>query len=101
MTVSCTSCFWALLCREQFRFVYLSGSVTQVKVDDHTIEELLLHRSLLDFIHPDEVELARNDFTKFMRDNTLAGSITRYMARVYFFISPVIKWGCTQQVVVV
>ncbi|KAI8145035.1 hypothetical protein BJV82DRAFT_604628 [Fennellomyces sp. T-0311] len=78
LTALDTPCFWALLCPEQFRFVYLPDSL-QVNIGDEErpIRSLLYRKSLLEFIHPDEQCIAQADLDRFLRFRTLAGSITR------------------------
>ncbi|KAI9319777.1 hypothetical protein BX666DRAFT_1916121 [Dichotomocladium elegans] len=72
-----TSCFWALLSPEHFRFLYLTHSAAKIIINqDKTIADLLMHRSLLDFIHPDEKRSAQIDLGKFQNTRTPAGSIT-------------------------
>ncbi|KAI9493113.1 hypothetical protein BDB00DRAFT_788168 [Zychaea mexicana] len=79
MDVLAAPCFWALLTPEQFRFAYLPDSVAQTVVGDdkQSVRTLLQNRSLLDFIHPEELSIAQADLERFLRVRTLAGSITR------------------------
>ena len=39
----------------------------------------MLGKNLVDFIHPEEKEAAKNDFAKFRSSTTIFGSVTRYV----------------------
>ncbi|KAI9022856.1 hypothetical protein CLU79DRAFT_751047 [Phycomyces nitens] len=79
-----TTCFWALLSLNQLRFIYLSASVGNKEVlEGKTIRDLLLHKSLLEFVHHEEVDLAKSDLSTFVRMKTLAGSVTRCRLRSF------------------
>ncbi|KAI8370534.1 uncharacterized protein BYT42DRAFT_582766 [Radiomyces spectabilis] len=67
------ACFWALLTLNDLVLLYSSA------IPHHSTS--LSHRSLYDVFHPDEVTLARRDFTRFMDTMTLNGSITRCRLR--------------------
>jgi hypothetical protein len=76
--MSVTSCFWALLSLENFEFIYLPDFVTEVQIGyGKTPGDILLSRSLLQFIHPEELALAKADLLNFIRIKTLAGAVTR------------------------
>lgn len=77
--MSVTSCFWALLSSQDFEFIYLPEFVNQVSIgyDGKTPGDILLSSSLLDFIHPEELALAKADLLNFIRIKNLAGAVTR------------------------
>lgn len=84
--MSVASCYWALLSLENFEFIYLPSLVTDneivygVKAGD-----MLMSKSLLDFIHPDELSLATTDLLNFVQIKTLAGAVTRYIFFMDFY----------------
>ncbi|KAL0090851.1 GATA-type zinc finger transcription factor [Phycomyces blakesleeanus] len=79
-----TTCFWALLSLNELSFIYLPASVGDKEVlGGRTIRDLLLNRSLLDFVHHEEVDLAKSDLSTFVRMKTLAGSVTRCRLRSF------------------
>lgn len=73
------SCFWSLLSKDNFKFLYVPISVGKLKAstDGRSIADILLHHSLFDIMHPNEIELAKNDLTRFLKLKVLAGSVTR------------------------
>lgn len=76
--MSLTSCYWALLSLENFEFIYLLSFVTDEKIGfGKSAADILINHSLLDFIHPDELSLAKTDLLNFVRIKTLAGAVTR------------------------
>jgi hypothetical protein len=77
MTTS--TCFWSLLSLQDLRFLYIPLSIgtIQIPTAGQSIQELLLNRSLFEFIHPSELELARSDLSSFLKLQMLAGSVTR------------------------
>jgi hypothetical protein len=76
--MSLASCFWALLSLENFEFIYLPSFVTDVKIAfGKSAADILINHSLLDFIHPEELSLAKTDLLNFVRVKTLAGAVTR------------------------
>ncbi|CAO3577663.1 unnamed protein product [Absidia cylindrospora] len=84
------TCFWSLLSLQNLDFIHVSptmGSRTVFSGIDTTIENLLLHHSLLDFIHPDERLLAKQDLSTFLQRKTLAGAVTRCRLRSFASIA--------------
>lgn len=83
MTMTHSICFWGLLSPEQFRFIYVPSLVDKVFIDGcgQSIADLLLDKSFLDMIHPDERSMAYADLVSFSKAQTLAGSITRLVLR--------------------
>ena len=78
--MSVASCFWALLSLENFDFIYLPNFITDIQIGfGETPGDILLHRSLLQFIHPEELALAKIDLENFVQIKTLAGAVTRYV----------------------
>lgn len=76
--MSVASCYWALLSLENFEFIYLPSFVTDVQIAYGVkAGDILMSRSLLNFIHPDELSLATTDLLNFVRIRTLAGAVTR------------------------
>ncbi|KAI8073667.1 hypothetical protein BDF21DRAFT_423988 [Thamnidium elegans] len=76
--MSIASCFWALLSLENFEYIYLPDFITDTQIAlGKTPADILLCQSLLQFIHPDEFALAKNDLMNFIRIKTLAGAVTR------------------------
>ncbi|OBZ91261.1 hypothetical protein A0J61_00667 [Choanephora cucurbitarum] len=65
-----SSCVWALLSIGPLNFVYAS----------HYQERLHGH-SLWDYIHPEEISLAKRDLSNFINSNKLGGSVTRCRLR--------------------
>ncbi|CAO3653346.1 unnamed protein product [Mucor fragilis] len=80
MTIQ-SSCFWSLLSLNSLEFVYIPSSIRKIKIatenDQTTIQDVLLHRSLFEFMHPSEIGMAKNDLSSFLKLKTLAGSVTR------------------------
>ncbi|KAI8332505.1 hypothetical protein BC941DRAFT_516963 [Chlamydoabsidia padenii] len=76
-----SSCFWSLLSLPDYAFLYLPTSIMNTTVDHHPIKTLLLGKSLIDLIHPDERNLAKQDFNKFTHITSLAGAVTRCRLR--------------------
>lgn len=72
------ACFWALLSFGELKFAYLpySSLVMQQRLDSRVVD-LLLGKSFFEFVHHDEVNMAREDLNKFMQLKTLWGSVTR------------------------
>ncbi|KAG1120615.1 hypothetical protein G6F42_012706 [Rhizopus arrhizus] len=80
--MSVASCYWALLSLEKFEFIYLPSLVTDIQMDYGVkAGDMLKSKSLLDFIHPDELSLATTDLLNFIRIKTLAGAVTRCRLR--------------------
>lgn len=76
--MSVASCFWALLSLENFDFIYLPEFITDTYIGyGKTVGDILLNHSLLHFIHPEELSLARVDLMNFVQIKTLAGAVTR------------------------
>lgn len=76
--MSVASCFWALLSLENFEYLYLPDFITDTQIAlGKTPADILLCQSLLQFIHPDELSLAKTDLLNFIRIKTLAGAVTR------------------------
>ncbi|KAI9319788.1 hypothetical protein BX666DRAFT_1916371 [Dichotomocladium elegans] len=79
-----TSCFWALLSPERLEFLYLPRAASRAIINDNkSVTDLLMHRSLLDFVHPDELDSAQTDFARFLSARVPAGSITRCRLRSF------------------
>ncbi|KAF8071733.1 hypothetical protein FPV67DRAFT_1667202 [Lyophyllum atratum] len=68
-----TRCYWALLSSE-LQFIYLDP-VLQSHLEEQA--ELLVGKSLLSFVHPDEQASAKNDLGGVLESRTLHGSVTR------------------------
>ncbi|KAG5647397.1 hypothetical protein DXG03_000467 [Asterophora parasitica] len=68
-----TRCYWALLSSE-LQFIYLDP-VLQSHLEAQA--ELLVGKSLLSFVHPDEVASAKIDLGGVLESRTLHGSVTR------------------------
>lgn len=68
-----TRCYWSLLSSD-LSFIYLDPILAN-HLDDQA--PLLLGKSLLYFVHPDEQETARNDLTDALEQKTMHGSVTR------------------------
>ncbi|GAN03404.1 hypothetical protein MAM1_0040d02857 [Mucor ambiguus] len=80
--MSVASCYWALLSLEKFEFIYLPSLVTDTQMDYGVkAGDILKSKSLLDFIHPDELSLATTDLLNFVQIKTLAGAVTRCRLR--------------------
>jgi hypothetical protein len=77
--MTATTCFWSLLSLQDLRFLYVPLFIGTIKTPTagQSIQDLLLNRSLFEFIHPSELELARSDLSSFLRLQMLAGSVTR------------------------
>ncbi|ORE06369.1 hypothetical protein BCV72DRAFT_305566 [Rhizopus microsporus var. microsporus] len=65
-------CFWAILSADNFRFIYVSDTTRRSHIKDR-----ILNHSLLNFIHPEELPLAKADLLHFMKIKTLASAVTR------------------------
>ncbi|KAI9480707.1 MAG: hypothetical protein EXX96DRAFT_563840 [Benjaminiella poitrasii] len=88
------SCFWALLSLEKFEFIYLPKYIDEVQIAfGVTMGDILKSRSLLDFIHPDELSLAATDLVNFVQTKTLAGAITRCRLRSIKSLAYTKKYG--------
>lgn len=72
-----SSCFWSLLSLDNLKFIYIPSSVSDIRVSGYSIGDLLLHHSLFEFMHPNEIALAKTDLSSFLKFKTLAGSVTR------------------------
>ncbi|KAI5985362.1 hypothetical protein EDD15DRAFT_2476516 [Pisolithus albus] len=68
-----THCYWSLLSSD-LSFIYLDPILAS-HLDDQA--SLLLGKSLLCFVHPEEQETARNDLTGALEQKTMHGSVTR------------------------
>ncbi|KAI9490773.1 hypothetical protein BDB00DRAFT_790018 [Zychaea mexicana] len=68
-------CSWSLLDNDTFNVLYLSRTLP----DD--IRSTVMGRSLFNFMHPDEVDLAQMDLKRFVTARTLSGSVTRCRLR--------------------
>ncbi|CEP09157.1 hypothetical protein [Parasitella parasitica] len=80
--MSVSSCYWALLTLENFEFIYLPSLVSDIHIAYGVkAGDVLMSKSLLDFIHPDELSLATTDLLNFVRIKTLAGAVTRCRLR--------------------
>ncbi|CAJ0924547.1 17809_t:CDS:2 [Entrophospora sp. SA101] len=67
-------CYWALLSRKDFSFLYLSPWLSNNLKNESS--DLLLGTSLFDYFRPDEKMLAQKDLTR-VNNNKLSLSITR------------------------
>ncbi|CEI88479.1 hypothetical protein RMCBS344292_02867 [Rhizopus microsporus] len=67
-----SACFWAILSVDNFRFIYVSDITRRSQIKDR-----ILDHSLLNFIHPEELPLAKADLLHFMKIKSLAGAVTR------------------------
>jgi len=80
MTIQ-SSCFWSLLSLDTLEFIHIPSPIGKIKISTEdnqtTIRDVLLHRSLFEFMHPSEIRLAKNDLSSFLKLKTLAGSVTR------------------------
>jgi hypothetical protein len=74
-----SSCFWSLLSPDKLTFLYIPLSIGNIKISTNytTIGDILLHHSLYEFMHPNEIDLAKSDLSSFLKLKTLAGSVTR------------------------
>lgn len=68
-----TRCYWTLLSSE-LKFIYLDP-VLAVHLEQQA--ESFIGRSLLDFVHPDEVANAEADLGNVVQSRVLHGSVTR------------------------
>ncbi|ORX56162.1 hypothetical protein DM01DRAFT_1303547 [Hesseltinella vesiculosa] len=75
------SCFWGLLALPNYEIAYLPSKILSTTVYRRPMKDLIFGRSLLDFVHPDERQLAKSDFDKFAQCNGLGGAITRCRLR--------------------
>lgn len=83
--MSVSSCFWALLSLENFKYIYLPDFITDTQIAfGKTSADILLAQSLLQFIHPDELPMAQTDLLNFVKIKTLAGAVTRYVFSLFF-----------------
>lgn len=72
-----SSCFWSLLSLDNLKFIYIPEPVANINISGTFVKDILLHHSLYEFIHPNEIELAKHDLSSFLKVKTLAGSVTR------------------------
>lgn len=69
---SASHCFWSLLDSNSLQFLYISSVVP------HNVQtKFMSSQSLFSLMHPEEVDLARKDFAKFIDSQAFGGSITR------------------------
>ncbi|KAF8896286.1 hypothetical protein BD779DRAFT_1433228 [Infundibulicybe gibba] len=68
-----TRCYWALLSSD-LHFIYLDP-VLASHLEEQA--ELLVNKSLLSFVHPDEQASAKQDLGSVLESRTLHGSVTR------------------------
>lgn len=68
-----TRCYWSLLTPD-LHFLYLDPVLAHHLQDQ---AELLVNKSLLDFVHPDEQASAKLDLGSVLESRTLHGSVTR------------------------
>ncbi|GAA5811743.1 hypothetical protein MFLAVUS_005186 [Mucor flavus] len=81
-----SSCFWSLLSLDNLKFIYIPEPVANINISGTFIKDILLHHSLYEFIHPNEIELAKHDLSSFLKVKTLAGSVTRvHLCRLQSF----------------
>ncbi|KAI8971370.1 hypothetical protein BDB01DRAFT_811570 [Pilobolus umbonatus] len=75
-------CFWALLSLENFEFIYLPRIPLNSSIATcQTLGNILLFKSLFDFIHPEERSLARTDLLNFIQNKSITGVVTRCRIR--------------------
>lgn len=79
-----SACFWAILSADDFRFIYVSDITRSSQIKDR-----ILDHSLLKFIHPEELPLAKADLLHFMKIKSLASAVTRYI--IYRYILCILK----------
>lgn len=82
-TTATTGCIWALLTRTDLKFINSSRDNDKLK-----------GQSLFNFIHPDEVSLAKRDLYKFMNSDLLGGSVTRCVSCHYMIYKPKVTNQC-------
>ncbi|KAI8148296.1 hypothetical protein BJV82DRAFT_261764 [Fennellomyces sp. T-0311] len=70
-----TPCLWSLLDNASLHVIYASPAIA------NDMRSFMMQRSLLDLMHPDEVELARLDLARFVQSKSLHGSVTRCRLR--------------------
>ncbi|CAJ0924542.1 17807_t:CDS:2 [Entrophospora sp. SA101] len=73
MQTNTEDCYWALLSRKDFSFLYLSPWLSNNLKNESS--DLLLGTSLFDYFRPDEKMLAQKDLTR-VNNNKLSLSIT-------------------------
>ncbi|KAI9301211.1 hypothetical protein BJ944DRAFT_9384 [Cunninghamella echinulata] len=105
-----TICFWGLLSAKDLEIIYIARPIREQTVLNEynngnnitnfptinntttttttttttpTIQDLILNRSLYEFIHPEERALAQNDLSCFLRRKTLLGAVTRCRLRSF------------------
>ncbi|KAI8094977.1 uncharacterized protein B0P05DRAFT_169338 [Gilbertella persicaria] len=84
-------CFWSILSLDDnLRFLSISQKMGTAKISDSglTTKDVLLYRSLFDFMHPSEIELAKADIARFLKLKTLAGSVTRCQLKSLSLLRP-------------
>lgn len=81
-----SSCFWSLLSLDNLKFIYIPEPVANINISGTFVKEILLDHSLYEFIHPNEIELAKHDLSSFLKVKTLAGSVTRYTLYFSYFL---------------
>ncbi|KAI8061261.1 hypothetical protein BDF21DRAFT_467258 [Thamnidium elegans] len=81
-----SSCFWSLLSLDNLKFIYIPEPVANINISGTFVKEILLDHSLYEFIHPNEIELAKHDLSSFLKVKTLAGSVTRCRLQSFDYI---------------
>ncbi|KAI9250726.1 hypothetical protein BY458DRAFT_524403 [Sporodiniella umbellata] len=71
-------CFWGMVTTDEFRFIYMPSFIDQLRITkDRTIGDVISNRSIFEYMHPNEVELAKIDFNNAVQLKRLSGSVTR------------------------
>ncbi|GAA5806002.1 hypothetical protein HPULCUR_011530 [Helicostylum pulchrum] len=82
-----SSCFWSLLSLDNLKFIYIPEPVANINISGTSVKEILLDHSLYEFIHPNEIELAKHDLSSFLKVKNLAGSVTSSDTQSSYFKS--------------
>lgn len=82
--MSVNGCYWALLSlNDNFQFIHLPELGRDIYGKSPV--DTLLFQSLFNFIHPQELPLAKADLLNFMKIKSLAGAVTRYLLNSTFY----------------
>ena len=75
-------CFWSILTFKDndLTFLHISQKIASAFLLNTciTMSKAFIHRSLFEFIHPNEADMAKRDILNFIKQGALAGSVTRY-----------------------
>ncbi|KAG6374487.1 hypothetical protein JVT61DRAFT_4530 [Boletus reticuloceps] len=98
-----TRCYWSLLSSD-LHFIYLDP-VLASHLDDQA--DLLIGKSLLHFVHPNEKDSARADLTEALEQRTMHGTVTRVrfcrlskVRRCLGYAGPLPHWGDEDKIAV-